>query len=467
MSQNRLFETITQLNRSDFRQFDRFIRSPYFNRQEVLVRFWEYLSECFLHLKIVPDKPAVYRQLFGEQVYDDQKLRLLTSDLYQLLGDYLAFDAFQKEKTNFQYHRAKGFQERNLTEHFERTMQKCLQLNQKSGLTNDDFYRQNYQLKLELYHFQAKSDPGTDVYLQEITDQIDLSYLLSKLRQACLLLSHQAVYQGSFDLGLLPELLAYIHQRDLLKVPSIAVYYYCYHTLTSDQAEDFQQFKRLLIQHGTCFPHPELRELYLQAINYCIRQINEEHTHYFHEVIDLYKAGLNTESLLVGGLLSRFTYHNIVVAGLHTEAFNWVEDFIHTYRVNLDKRYRESSFSFNLARLAYGRKRYDEALPLLQKANYRDLLLNLAAKTLLLKIYYELDEQDLLQAHLDALRTFLRRKSVMGYHRENYQNLILFTRKLVSLNFYDKQAITRLKQEIQETDPLTEREWLLEQLNGR
>lgn len=464
MAQNRLFEAIGQLDGSDFRQFGRFVHSPFFNRQEELVHLWQYLSECFMDLKVVPEKSDIHRRLFGKAAYNDQKVRLLMSDLYKLLCQYFAYAAFEKNQSDVQYYQALGFRQRKLTDHFERTINKSLKANEQAGLTNADFYTNNYRLQLELYHFKAKSDPGTDEYLQKISNEMDLSYLMRKLRHACLLLSHQAVYQRSFDLGLLPDLLQHIQDRQLLDIPSVAVYYYCYRTLAHQKEQDFQQFKRLLLKHGHCFPHSELRDLYLQAINYCVRQINKEQTHYFNEVIDLYKAGLETESLLENGVLSRFTYHNIVVAGLYTEAFNWVEEFIHTYKTYLDKRYRESSFSFNQARLAYGRKRYDEALPLLQKANYRDLLLNLAAKTLLLKIYYELEEHDLLHAHLDALRSFLRRKSVMGYHRENYQNIISFTRKMLSLNFFDKQAVKQLQQQIQKTDPLTEREWMLEQL---
>ena len=101
---------------------------------------------------------------------------------------------------------------------------------------------------------------------------------------------------------------------------------------------------------------------------------------------------------------------------------------------------------------------------MLQKANYRDLLLNLAAKTLLLKIYYELDEFDLLNAHLDAMKNFIRRKAVIGYHRTNYLNIIRFTRRLTNSNLYDRERRKSLKEQIQAEDVLTEKEWLLEQL---
>lgn len=94
----------------------------------------------------------------------------------------------------------------------------------------------------------------------------------------------------------------------------------------------------------------------------------------------------------------------------------WVRGFINEYRNRLEKKYLESSFSFNLARLEYASKHFDFVLELLQQANYRDPLLNLAAKTLLLKTYYDIGAYDTLQSHLDAMRNYIHRKRVLGYH---------------------------------------------------
>ena len=101
---------------------------------------------------------------------------------------------------------------------------------------------------------------------------------------------------------------------------------------------------------------------------------------------------------------------------------------------------------------------------MLQKAEYKDLLLNLAAKILQLKIFYELQEFDLLASHLQAIRSFIRRKKVMGYHRENYLNTVHFTQKMLEINPFDKTERAELRREIEETKAVAEKEWLLEQI---
>jgi hypothetical protein len=118
-----------------------------------------------------------------------------------------------------------------------------------------------------------------------------------------------------------------------------------------------------------------------------------------------------------------------------------------------------------MARLYFEQNDYDSAMPLLVQTDFDDILLNLNAKTLLVKMYYELLEFDTLENLLESMRTYLHRKDV-GYHEPLFKNMIKLTRKLVRVNPYDKNEKAKLKKEIENTNPLRERTWLLEQLEG-
>lgn len=93
-------------------------------------------------------------------------------------------------------------------------------------------------------------------------------------------------------------------------------------------------------------------------------------------------------------------------------------------------------------------------------------MLNLAAKTLLLKTYFVLGEFDLLQSHLDAMRNYIRRKKVIGYHRTNYQNIIRFTERILNREPHNKQLQHILQSEIENESVLTEKSWLLDILHS-
>ena len=86
-------------------------------------------------------------------------------------------------------------------------------------------------------------------------------------------------------------------------------------------------------------------------------------------------------------------------------------------------------------------------------------------KTMLLKIYYEEDEYDALESLLESMKVYLKRKKVIGYHKDVFQNMLKYTQKLVRINPFDKDKRVALRQEIEEASPLTERPWLLEQID--
>jgi hypothetical protein len=75
-----------------------------------------------------------------------------------------------------------------------------------------------------------------------------------------------------------------------------------------------------------------------------------------------------------------------------------------------------------------------------------------------------MNDFDALELHLQSMRVFIRRQRVIGYHKNNYLNIIKFTKKLMSHNPNDKVERSALRYRIEAEDSLTEKEWFLEML---
>ena len=264
---------------------------------------------------------------------------------------------------------------------------------------------------------------------------------------------------------MLDQIIEYIEVQDLLRIPAISIYYYCYHAfIRPENTAFFERLKTALFEYPDLFPKEEIRGLFLLTINYCIRQLNEGNKHFQKEILDLYKEGLRKKYLLIDGVLSRYTYQNITTMGIIQKDYDWVAQFNLDYKDLLEKQFREPSYSFNTARLAYARKNYAAVLDLLQKSDYTDVLLNLGAKTIALKTYFELKEFDLLDSHMDAMKNYIRRKKIISYHRENYLNLIKFVKLLLEAQTYSHLERDQLKKDIRSVKSVAERDWLLEQI---
>lgn len=465
MDKSKLIQLLRSFSREEQREFRKFLQSPFFNRREETVVLFDLLEKHLKTGKPVPDKADAYAAIFPNEPFDDHRFRMLMSQLFQLGGQFLTVRGFMTDEAQSLLLLGQVLRKRKLTSQFAQTAADLVTKLEAQPYRNPDFYQNKYLASLEKYRTAYDMRDVDAAQLQSLSHELDTAFLARKLWQSCLLLSHEAVSNVSYDFGLLDEALAFAERIGALETPAIAIFYHCYRALTNpSEAVHFQNFKRLLLQHGSLFPAEEMRDLYILAINFCIRRYNAGSQAYLRDQFDFYKDGLWQGYFLTDGELSRYTYQNAVTSGLVMREFEWVEHFIHDYRDKLAGAYQESVFSFNLARLAYEKKQYDKALPLLQLAEYKDLLLNLAAKTLQLKIYFELDEFDLLEAHLSAFKTFLLRKKELGYHRENYLNTIQFTRKLLETNPFDKEARSGLRKEIAAAKNLGEKEWLLGQV---
>ena len=100
-------------------------------------------------------------------------------------------------------------------------------------------------------------------------------------------------------------------------------------------------------------------------------------------------------------------------------------------------------------------------MTLLSEMDFADPLTNLDARAILLKIYYERGFYEALESHLDSFQTYLNRHKNLGYHRENYLNLLKIVRKMLRFGPQDRQERAQLANDVKQTAALAEKEWLL------
>ncbi|MBL0080182.1 MAG: hypothetical protein IPP53_14070 [Bacteroidetes bacterium] len=179
-----------------------------------------------------------------------------------------------------------------------------------------------------------------------------------------------------------------------------------------------------------------------------------------NDLFEFYQSALQLNLFVEHNELSRFTFRNIISCALQLNEYVWIEAFIEKYAPFLNEKYRQNQVNFNLARLYFAKGLFEKTTPILLQEDFGDPLLNLAAKTMLVKIYFELKEWAILDAALDSFSVFLNRQKQLAYHKSNYKNFIHFMKKMVRLN-HDQLNLKKLEADINATNPLTEKKWLL------
>ena len=157
----------------------------------------------------------------------------------------------------------------------------------------------------------------------------------------------------------------------------------------------------------------------------------------------------------------------MAMMAIRTGDFTRAEHITNNYEMNLRAAERKPAFHMNMALINYYKKDLDAAMMNIVEVDFKDHLINLAAKVLQAKIYYEAKQDQSLDSLLDSIEMYLIRKKVIGYHKSNYKNIIKYFKKLVRVSPYDKLKINNLKAQIESEKVLTEKKWLLNQLKEK
>lgn len=470
MQSSKLIQLLKSFSAEEMFRLRDFVRSPYHNKNEHVVALIEYLytRQPEFDTKHV-SKAAIWNKIYPKTEYNDLKLRHVSSLLLKVCEAFLQVEALQAKPAMAGAQLLEAYRRRRLDKHFNGAMRALdSALTKQGALRISDHYFQ-YQILLEQeLMFEYQQERRTTTGLQAVADKLDVAYLVAKLKQICGMVSYENVYRQQYQYNMLEPILEHIKQAKFDE-PLLIGYYHGLLMLRDPEALDsFSVLTLLLKDHAKDIPFQEAQELHIIARNFCIRRFNMGDQAYFKELFELYRLGLDTKVLLnEQGYISPSAFKNIVAVASRLKEFDWAEAFVKGGSSLLKARYRADYINYNLARLYFARKNYGDALQLLNQVEYHDVFVAADARTLLLKTYFELDEYNALDALLESFKQFVTRRKELAYHKENYLNTIKFTRYLLNLNWGDTEKIEALANKIQQTQILTEKNWLLEKLAER
>jgi len=317
----------------------------------------------------------------------------------------------------------------------------------------------NYEKKVDLKKGKARS------YIQ-LTENLDAFYTIEKLRIAIDQRTWQKMYktEEKIDLGI-P--LGTIDKYKFSNNPSVKIYKLMYELYQVEESTDnYYSLKAIAMSNIDTFPKDEQREIFDVLVSYCIKWVNKGDMEFHKETLIIYDWGIDKEINLNKGNLSPTSFRNYVVIGLRVGEFDKVEQFIKTNTKILNEERRDNALNFNLARVEFYRGEYEKALSYLNYVNYDDIWYSLNSKSLLLAIYYELEEFDVLENHLDTYQTYLRReKSIQENYRKMHLNFTKYVKKIYRINPINIQHSMKLSEKIKSEKSVINKQWLLEKID--
>ncbi|MCP4442949.1 MAG: hypothetical protein GY810_28925 [Aureispira sp.] len=467
MNKSKLVQLFKVFDRQEKELLRKWMESPAHNVNGNVDKLFEYL---FSRRKLTPVSTSRYKAfvyVFGQVEYDDPKMKHLMNISVFILEDFIGFLKYKKSSF-FQKKALISFcREHKLEKYAKQYIDKTQKTQKKQVIQNSKYYLHQYELEEEVFEQEGTSIRRENTNLQAIFDNHYIVFMLETLRHACTAITHQNLYKLNYKIPLLEQVLLDAKQEEYLKIPALQMYYHSYMALVnSEEGVHFEELKKLLLFNKQILPPTEIKSIYIIAINYCVKRLNTGAEEYVRAVFELYQYGLANDILVnEEGELSRFAYKNIATIAIRLEEFEWSQQFMEAYTGLLKKEHQKNYRRYAQVKLFFAQKNYDKCLEELAQVEFDDLFLNIGAKTMLLKIYYEQEHFDALESLLVSFQRFLQRKTMIAYQQKIYSNMLLLVDKLMKLAYFDKKEIEVLRAEIETTNPLTERPWLLAQLD--
>lgn len=467
MKNSYLIHVLESFSKKEIKEFKKWLSSPAHNQREDVEDLFSYLIASN-HLKEEKylQKERIFKKVFPKESFDDAKLRQTIHFLTKAMEEFLVFNKWRSDELKFNLALSSIYRNRNLEKAFQKTIKATETKKEASKIKNADYFWNEFQFQSELYTFTiSRGRRQKTLNFQEISNALDISYIANKMKYLCVMMSQRAVVKTDYNIDFVDEVISQIESKELYKIPTVGIYYYVYKAITvPEHTAYYDHLKFHITNNHELFPTQELNYIVRLAINYCTARMNEGKTAFRREAFELQKMWIDKGLFKAENVMHPHVFRNIVVSGCIQKEFNWVNNLIENYKDFLPPAQKEKVAHFCKAIYFFIKGDYEDAQDLLLQFDYDDNLLTAQAKSMLIRLYYEQDEFDLLEAQLESTRTYLHRKKIMGYRREQWMNLIRLTKKLIKINPYNVDHKKKLEGEILNAKPFPEQKWLLSRL---
>lgn len=465
MKHSILLKNIAVLPARDRKQFQKWLASPLFNQRDDLSALFRHIDQYMEKSPGNLSKESVWPVLYPGIPYNEAKMNLVMSLLLRQVRDFMAWRAWQDDEPVPQLYLCKALRRVGLDQDFERAWQESMTALTASPFRDERFHQLSHQFYSERSDFLSLGNRSVELPYEQMAEHRHTAYRLGELRLQCSAAVSRNVLRHP-PAGETAPRMPEPRLPDVPPDPGIRLYDCLLAALHDPENEAaFFEAKNLIHENWHLFREAERREQYLMALNFCIRKINSGQSRFMEQAFELYRSGLENRALFENGMLSQFTYKNATTAGIMAGQPAWVRQFLEDYKPFLHPRERHHAYIYNLAVYHFRMRDYEQAMTLLRDASLgEDSLTNLDARSMLVRIYYESGYIEALESLLDSFGAYLRRRTDIGYHKANYENLIRFVRQMLRKFPLTAEVKARIRQEVAATQQLAERGWVMQQL---
>lgn len=440
-----------------------FVRSSVFNQSKDVVLLWNFLQRQRKAQRINKlTKAQVFSFLFADAPYSDIKLRNLIRKLTKVIESFLIQHELQLNPIDREVFLNTIYRKRNLFDLFEKSGKRLAKiLDQETERGSDYFLKQYHWRKQYYFHPRTIKDSQSVEQLRVAYQHLSQYFEIERLHMEVELRNQERIYAKMYDPTFFNTETSGSIASDLLQLVS--------QLIQTQDLEIYNTLKTLFYENLEALSEGDRNVIYAGMLNFVIASIPKDEKQLTLEAFELYQLGIDSEILLSDGKITGTTFLNIVIAGSRIKELDWVATFLTHFKEKISSPHASEYLTISESYYFFAKKDWNKTHEILTAYEFKNQQLNLNAKSILCKVYFELNlyipaYSEVLESTILAFEKYLRRQANISTRiKQSYLNFIfsLFTLyKFQQKKGKNKKDLKKIFLSIQQEKNIFNRSWL-------
>ncbi|HAX49385.1 MAG TPA: hypothetical protein PK605_02810 [Ignavibacteria bacterium] len=463
MKNSQLFESLRTLNEKEFREFGKFINSPYFNNRSEVIRFYEAIKKFhpdFNAEKI--NEEMIFKSIYPAKKYNDVLMRKVHSLVLKLFHNYIVDLKLRNDRLHYELELIDSLRERKLFNQHHRKSQ------------NYNNFLEGSKETMEVYEYKYKSEQKLRLIYEGFASQVEKSrnsleklyafFFSVILNEQLHIMNMTSDRHKQVNVELFDRIVTFLTDSEFRKRPLINLYYLMVKLKTTDQSEYFHDLVAFRNENSAKLDKEHIYNALIILLDYCLVNIGNGNSEFRKKMFELSDT-LFTEDLMNEDAAEPITFTNITSNAAFLKKFYWIDKFINKYKGYLHPSDKTSLLNYSRGMVEFEKGKYTEALKLLSPLNLKWTNMKNDIKKIMIKCYYELGYFEELILQIDSYRHFVNNVNTAENMNRGNKNFIKYISRLNDCrNSNDHLSAETLKNEVERSEFFYHKEWVLSKL---
>jgi hypothetical protein len=485
MVTSKIILLLRRFSKKDLSAFRDFLSSPYFNKKEKLLKFYDELFKYRPHFEEEKiDRAKIYRRLYPKSIFNAQVYKNLSSEIYTLAKEFLSIQNINSNQIEKNMFMLKNLERMEANELYKIELRSFRNKLNQARINDLTFYNRFDLATLEkIFHYNRSNFKKGNELNSEESDELLKFYLVNIFRQRfdneASRLNFNIRYkenaamhhvQSLMDNGILEDTLENLQKNEVKNHEIVAMFYNIVMSIINiNDDRYFEKAKILMYRNLGKFENNIQFIIPSSLLTVCTFKINlrgnpDDYRNAFEIINFQLRRKIYRESS--ESYITTTEFRSMFMIGMYLKEFSWLKRFIRKYIGEVSPDQRENLRNLLTGIIKFHEKDFEKSLDLINLVKLDQFIYKLDVRKLQLFLFYELDYIESAISLINSFKEFLHsNKNVSNETRRNNLNVLSMTSKLIKLrDDFDEHELSKLETELSESKFVLYRAWFEEKI---